>query len=77
MRYTGKYLDQKTMINFYYFFLSSSYQWNCTKEQDFVILQKKALRIILKFKNTDFGSDSFRELQIMPIKMLFEYRFLI
>ena len=40
-----------------------------------LILQKKVLRIILTLTNTDSVSDGFREMQIMPIKMLFDYSF--
>ena len=47
------------------------------KNRILILQKKKALRIILKLKNTDSVSASFREPQIMPIKMFFEYRFLI
>ena len=40
-----------------------------------LILQKKVLRIILTLTNTDSVSDGFRAMQIMPIKMLFDYSF--
>lgn len=85
MRYAGQYLDRETMINFYYSFFYPHIIYGIefwgyagvVQMDKILILQKKALRTILKLKYNDTVSDYFKKLQIMPIKMLFEYRFLI
>ena len=41
------------------------------------LLQKSALRIILKIPPRGHATTYFKELRIMPIDMLFKYRFLI
>ena len=42
-----------------------------------LILQKAAIRIILKIRPRSHVSSNFKTLQIMPIDMLFKYRFLL
>ena len=49
---------------------------NCHLNQIY-LLQKSALRIILKIPPGDHVTTNFKELKIMPIDMLFKYRFLI
>mgnify|MGYP001804097549 FL=1 len=85
MRCARPYLDQKTMISLYYAFFYPhliygiefyGHAADCHLNQIY-LLQKAALRIILKIHPRGHVTTYFKELRIMPIDMLFKYRFLI
>ena len=85
MRCARPYLDVKTMISLYYAFFYPhliygiefyGHAANCYLDQIY-LLQKSALRIILKIPPGGHVTSYFKEFHIMPIKMLFKYRFLI
>ena len=85
MRCARPYLDQKTMISLYYAFFYPhliygiefyGHAADCYLNQIY-LLQKAALRIILKIHPRGHVTTYFKELRIMPIDMLFKYRFLI
>ena len=86
MRSIRPFLDSKTMINIYcsFFYPHLIYGiefWghasNCELNQ-ILILQKAALRIILKITpRRGHVPSRFNELKIMPVNMLFKYRSLL
>ena len=85
MRCIRPYLDNDTMINIYYTFFYPhliygiefyGHAAKCHLNQ-ILILQKAAVRIILKIRPRSHVSSNFKTLQIMPIDMLFKYRFLL
>ena len=85
MRCIRPYLDDDTMINIYYTFFYPhliygiefyGHTAKCHLNQ-ILILQKSAVRIILKIRPRSHVSSYFKTLQIMPIDMLFKYRFLL
>ena len=85
MRTVRPFLDIKTMIDIYYTFfyphiIYGIEFWGHASKADLnriLLLQKSALRIIMKFKPRAHISSYFQQLKIMPIDMLFDYRFLI
>ena len=85
MRCARPYLDQSTMISLYYAFFYPhliygiefyGHAADCHLNQIY-LLQKAALRIILKIPPRGHVTTNFKKMQIMPIDMLFKYRFLI
>ena len=78
-------LDRKTSINIYYTFFCPHLIygiefWGQAADRHLnkiYILQKSALRIILKIPPRGHVLSKFNVLKIMPVKMLFEYRFLL
>ena len=85
MRAVRSYLDEKMMVNIYYSFFYPhliyglefwGHAADCYLDEVY-ILQKTALRIILKIPPRGHVTSQFEILKIMPIKMLFKYRFLI
>ena len=83
MRSIRPYVDIKTMINIYYTFFYPhliyglefwGHSAGCHLNQ-ILVLQKSALRIILKIRPRGHVSSYFKILKIMPISMLFQYRF--
>lgn len=85
MRCARPYLDVKTMISLYYAFFYPhliygiefyGHAANCYLDQIY-LLQKSALRIILKIPPGGHVTSYLKEVHIMPIKMLFKFRFLI
>jgi len=85
MRYVRKYFKTKTMIDIYYTFFYPHLIYGLefwghagTSELDkILILQKKALRIILKIKPSETVVSKFAILKIIPIKMLFKFQYLL
>jgi len=85
MRYIRRYFDQKTMIDFYYTFFYPHLIYGIefwghagsTVLNKVLILQKRALRIILKIGPDQAVTHQFSILKIMPIQMLFEFRFVL
>ena len=85
MRAVRSYLDEKMMVNIYYSFFYPhliyglefwGHAADCYLDEVY-LLQKTALRIILKIPPRGHVTSQFEILKIMPIKMLFKYRFLI
>ena len=85
MRSVRPYFDIPTMINLYYTFfyphLIYSIEFyghaaNCHLNQIY-LLQKSALRVILKICPRGHVTSFFSEYQIMPIEILFKYRYLL
>ena len=84
-RFIRPYLDKSTMINLYYSFFYSLLIYgiefwghgNKTDLNKLLIMQKKAIRIILNFKPNQTVSKNFKILKIMPIEILFQYRLLM
>jgi hypothetical protein len=85
MRHVRRFLDDKTMIDIYYTFfyphlIYGIEFWGHGSTGDLnkiLVLQKKALRIILCAKPNTTISSNFATLKIMPVQMLFKYRLLI
>ena len=85
MKHLRRFVDKKTIIDVYYTFfyplvIYGLEFWGHTgtfELNKILLIQKKALRIILCLKNNESVSDNFTVLRIMPIKMLFEYRLMI
>ena len=85
MRSVRRYLDDKMLTDFYYTFFYPHLIYGLefwghagkTELNRILILQKAALRIIMKYKPNEHISSHFEKLKIMPIDMLFKYRFLI
>ena len=81
MKAVRPYFDQKTMIELYYAFfyphiLYGIEFWGHACDCDIkhlVVLQKASVRTILNIKPRDHVTSYFKDLKIMPIKMLFEY----
>ena len=81
MKVVRPYFDQKTMIELYYAFfyphiLYGIEFWGHACDCDIkhlVVLQKASVRTILNIKPRDHVTSYFKDLKIMPIKMLFEY----
>ena len=85
MRGSRPYVDVKTRISLYaaVFYPHSisdiefyGHAANCYLDQIY-LLQKSTLRIILKIPPGGHVTSYFKEFHIMPIKMLFKYKFLI
>ena len=85
MRSIRPYLDIPTMINIYYTFFypnliyaveffghAANYHLN-----QIYLLQKSALRVILAIRPRNHVSSYFSEFKIMPIYLIFKYRFLM
>ena len=85
MRCIRPYLDDDTMINIYYtffyphLFYGIEFNGHAAKSHlnQILILQKAAVRIILKIRPRSNVSSNFKTLQIMPIDMLIKYRLLL
>ena len=85
LRHAKQYFDTKTMVDLYYTFfyphlLYGLEFWghaSSTELDRILVLQKKALRIILKLQPNATVVSNFATLKIMPIRMLFKYRFLL
>ena len=85
MRSVRQYLDVTTMKNLYYTFfyphiIYGIEFWGHAAQSELnqiLLLQKTALRIILNIKPRGHVSSYFKTLKIMPIDMLFKFRFLI
>jgi hypothetical protein len=85
MRHVRKYFDTKTMTDLYYTFFYPHLIYGLefwghagSLELDrILLLQKRVLRIILKLKPNESVINKFITLKIMPIKMLFEFRYLL
>lgn len=85
MRSVRRYLDKNIMIDLYYTFFYThliygiEFWGHAGKDElnKILVLQKKALRIILKIKPNSPVSTNFKNLKIMPVTMLFKYRILI
>lgn len=85
MRHVRRYFDIKTMIDLYYTFfyphlIYGIEFWGHTSSRELdkiLLLQKKAVRIILKIKPKAPVFNSFTSIKIMPIKMLFEFRLVL
>ena len=79
------YLDIPTMMNLYYTFFDPhliygiefyGHAANCHLNHIY-LLQKSAIRVILKIRLHGDVTPFFSEYQIMPIEMLFKYRYLL
>ena len=84
MRSIRPFLDQMAMINIYYTFfyphlIYGIEFWGQAADTHLneINISQAALRIILKIQPWGYVSAHFRKLNIMPVKMAFEYRFLI
>jgi hypothetical protein len=85
MRSIRPYLDIPMMINLYYTFfyphlIYGIEFWGHAAEceiNQILLLQKSALRVILKIHPRGHVTSFFEHLKIMPVQMLFKYRFLI
>ena len=85
MRSIRPYLDIPTTVNIYYTFFYPhliygvefcGHAANCHLNQIY-LLQKSALRAILAIRPRNHVSSYFSELKIMPIDLIFKFRFLI
>ena len=84
-RHLTKFLDVNTMINLYYTFLYPHLLyglefWGSASSSHLnrvLVCQKKALRVIYKCPPNSSVSHKFKESKIMPISMLYKYRFVI
>ena len=85
LRCARQFLDEKTMVSLYYAYFYPhliygiefyGHAANCHLNQIY-LLQKSALRIILRIPPGNHVTTNFKQLKIMPIDMLFKYRFLI
>lgn len=85
MRSVRPYFDVPTMINLYYTFFYPhliygiefyGHAANCHLNHIY-LLQKSALRVILKIRPRGHVTSFFSEYQIMPIELLFKYRYLL
>ena len=81
MRAVRPYLDRKTSIELYYSFcyphlIYGIEFWGHASKGDLnkvLVIQKALVRVIQNKKPQEHVSSSFKELKIMPVKMLFEF----
>ena len=76
MRSIRQFLDVPTMTNLYYTFFYPHLAAQCDLNQ-IVLLQKAALCVILKIHARNHVASNFQRLKIMPVSMLFEYRYVL
>ena len=84
MRAVRPFLDDKTLTDIYYTFFYPHLMYSIefwghaceTNLKPIKILQKAALRVIVRIKPGEHVSTYFEILKIMPFKMTFEYRLL-
>ena len=85
MRSIRQFLDVPTMTNLYYTFfyphlIYGIEFWGHAAQCDLnqiMLLQKAALRVIFKIHARNHVKSNFQRLKIMPVSMLFEYRYVL